>query len=391
MKRLFSTLFIFFFFLLSLYSQSLSDLEKQKEKTQKELAYANQLLDKAQKSRINSVNQLNILKKQLLLQNQLVNQTQNQIDLLEQEISEKQLLITDLNSDLENLKTEYAKLIVYAKRNSSQIDLLVFIFSAQDFNQAYLRIRFYKQFMKFRAAQAKQIEEVQASIYSELASIEQAASLLKETKHQKTRELNSLYTNEKSYQSNINKLKQQESQLRKDIEKRKASMAALNKAIADLIAEEARKSSTTIRDARYLNLSAGFQGNKGRLPWPTAKGVITGLFGEHNHPVLKGVKIKNDGIDITTDKDSYVRAIFDGEVKMIISIPGSNMAVLVRHGDFLTVYSNITKISVKVGDNVKALQSLGKVFTDPTTQKGIYNLQIWQENTIQNPAQWILP
>lgn len=391
MKRLLSTLFIFFFFLLSLSAQSLSDLENQKQKTQKELAYANDLLDKTQKNRINSVNQLNILKKQLLLQNQLVSQTQTQIELLEQEISEKQLLISDLNTDLENLKTEYAKLIVYAKRNSSQLDLLVFIFSAQDFNQAYLRIRFYKQFMKFRAGQAKQIEEVQNSIIKELASIEHAANLLKETKQEKTRELNSLHSNERSYQTNINKLRQQENQLRKDIEKRKASMAALDKAIADLIAEEARKAATTIRDARYLNLSAGFQGNKGRLPWPTAKGVITGLFGEHNHPVLKGVKIKNNGVDITTDKDSYVRAIFEGEVKKIVSIPGSNMAVLVRHGDFLTVYSNITKISVKVGDTVKALQSLGQVFTDPTTQKGIYNLQIWQENTIQNPTNWILP
>lgn len=391
MKRLLSTLFVFFFFLFSLSSQSLTDLENQKQKTQKELAYANELLDKTQKNRINSVNQLNILKKQLLLQNQLVGQTQNQIDLLEQEISEKQLLISDLNTDLENLKEEYAKLIVYAKRNSSQLDLLVFIFSAQDFNQAYLRIRFYKQFMEYRAGQAKQIQEVQNSIIKELASIEQAANLLKETKQVKTRELNSLHSNERSYQTNINKLRRQENQLRKDIEKRKASMAALDKAIADLIAEEARKAATVIRDARYLNLSAGFQGNKGRLPWPTAKGVITGLFGEHNHPVLKGVKIKNNGVDITTDKDSYVRAIFEGEVKKIVSIPGSNMAVLVRHGDFLTVYSNITKISVKVGDTVKALQSLGQVFTDPTTQKGIYNLQIWQENTIQNPTNWILP
>ncbi len=372
-------------------AQTIQDLEKQKEKTEKEIAYSNRLLDKTQKDRINSINQLNILTKKLGLQSKLVSQTQSQINLLELDLQQKELLISDLKKDLENLKTEYAKLIRYAKRNNSSLDFLVFLFSSNDFNQAYRRMRFYKQFLDFRQKQAKEIVETQDIIRKEINAIEQVKLSLNSAKLVKTNELNNLKKEEKSYQQNINQLKQQEKKLRKEIDDRKRSMNALDKAIADLIAEEAKKAASVVRDGRYLKLSAGFQGNKGRLPWPSPNGIITGKFGEHNHPVLKGVKVKNDGVDITTDKNSPIKSIFDGEVKKIVAIPGLNMAVLIRHGDYLTVYSNITKVSVKVGETVKALQNIGQAYTDVSTQKGIYNLQIWQENKILNPEDWLLP
>jgi murein DD-endopeptidase MepM/ murein hydrolase activator NlpD len=168
-------------------------------------------------------------------------------------------------------------------------------------------------------------------------------------------------------------------------------MEALDKAIADLIAEETRSAKTQIRDARYLRISDGFAGNKGKLPWPTTTGVIVNEFGEHSHPVLKGIKIKNNGIDISTKLNEKVKTIFEGEVRKIVSIPGQNIAVLIRHGDFVTVYSNLIKVQVKVGDRVQAQQVIGEVYNDEKTQSGIYKLQIWQENTLLNPTEWILP
>jgi septal ring factor EnvC (AmiA/AmiB activator) len=229
-------------------------------------------------------------------------------------------------------------------------------------------------------------------ITSELRSLQENIQTLEASKQSKAVEVSKLMQEENKYQKSIISLKQKEGQLRAEIEERKKSMALLDKAIADLIEEEAKKmTDSKVRDGRYLKLSAGFEGNKGKLPWPTSKGLITSNFGEHNHPVLKGVKIKNNGVDITTDEKANVKSIYDGEVKKIVTIPGSNIAVLIRHGDYLTVYSNITMVKVKVGDMVKSLQQIGQAYTDPSTGKGIYNLQIWHESNIQNPAEWILP
>lgn len=390
--KYFNIFFILFTFVTPSFSQSLKELEQRKQKTQQELNFSSELLEKTQKDRVESVNQLNILSSQLKLRNRLIFDTQNQIDLLLKEIEDKSLLIISLNNDLANLKKEYAKLIRFARKNKSDMEILVFLFASEDFNQAYRRLRFYKQFVKFRQKQATDIKVTQEMIQFELQNLQNNKLELEESKQSKAKEVLKLSQEEKKYKRSIISLQQTEGQLRKEIEERKKSMAILEKTIADLIAEEAKKMTTSkVRDGRYLLLSAGFEGNKGKLPWPTAKGLITSSFGEHNHPVLKGVKIKNNGIDISTEKSATVRSIFEGEVKKIVTIPGSNIAILIRHGDYLTVYSNITKVTVKAGDLVKALQPIGQAYTDPSTEKGIYNLQIWHESNIQNPVHWILP
>lgn len=390
--KYFSIFLFFFTFATTSLGQSLKELEQRKQKTQQELAFSSELLEKTQKDRVESVNQLNILSSQLKLRNRLISDTQNQIDLLLKEIEDKSLLITSLNRDLENLKKEYAKLIRFAHKNKSDMEILVFLFASDDFNQAYRRLRFYKQFVRFREKQALEIMVTQEMIQTELQNLQVNKQVLESSKQSKAEEVTKLSHEERKYKKSIVSLQQKEGELRNEIEERKKSMAILDKAIADLIADEASKmSASKVRDGRYLRLSAGFEGNKGKLPWPTEKGLITSNFGEHNHPVLKWVKIKNNGIDISTDKGASVMSIYEGEVKKIVTIPGSNIAILIRHGDYLTVYSNITKVSVKAGDIVKALQPIGLAYTDPSTQKGTYNLQIWHESKIQNPTEWILP
>ncbi len=390
--RVISILAIFLFIFSSSFSQSIKDLEKERNKTQKELEYSNTLLNKTQKDRIQTVNQLNILNNRVKLQNKYLEQTQSQILLLEKEVLEKTNAISQLNFELERLKEDYANLIRYAWKSRSDRQVLVFIFSSTSFNQAYRRFRFSKQFIRFREQQALEIEETKRIIDKEVQDLEVVKLELEKNKQIRTKSLTELRVEEKQVSKNVQTLRNKEKQLLKEIEARKKSMALLNKTINDLIAEEARKAGATkVRDGRYLQISAGFEGNKGKLPWPTDSGLITSAFGEHNHPVLKGVKIKNDGIDITTNKGSAVRAIFEGEVTKVVSIPGSNIAILIRHGDYLTVYSNISKVTVKSGDRVKALQPIGQATTEPSTDKGIYNLQIWRESTILNPSQWLLP
>lgn len=391
-----SILFIFLILspLVSL-SQSIADLEKQRAKTEQDLQATSQLLAKTSKQREQSMQQVNVLHRQLTLRQKLIREIQEQILLFEKDIENKTNLISNYKSDLAKLKLEYAKLIRFAQRNKSDMDLLVFIFSSNDFNQAYRRLRFYQQFLKFRQKQATEIINTQRSIEQEVQSVSEARNKLAKSKEDKADEILNLSSERKRYSQTITLLQQKEKQLRAEVEQRKNAMAALDKAIEDLIAEEARAAaknkSVKVRDASYLKLSAGFEGNKGRLPWPSSTGVVVSEFGEHNHPVLKGVRIRNNGIDISTDAGTIVKSIYQGEVKKIVSIPGQNLAVIVRHGDFLTVYSNLESVLVKVGDTVSALQPIGQVFSGSREKQGIFNLQIWKESIIQNPTHWILP
>jgi len=388
----FLTLFILFVLAtMPLFSQTIRELEERKERTQRELTESTQLLQRTEKEREQSLNSLNILKRQLTLRTNLINDIEKQIELLERDIEDKSLLIQSYQSDLKNLKNEYAKMIRFAQRNRTDMQILVFIFASSDFNQAYRRMRFYQQFLRFREKQAREIIETQKAIESELAKVSANRNRLAQSREEKTHEVNNLSKQQQQYSSSVRNLQQREAQLRKEVEERKKAMEALDKAIADLIAEETRNAKTQIRDARYLRISDGFAGNKGKLPWPTTTGVIVNEFGEHNHPVLKGIKIKNNGVDISTKVNEKVKSIFEGEVRKIVSIPGQNIAVLIRHGDFVTVYSNLIKVQVKVGDRVQAQQVIGEVYNDEKTQSGIYKLQIWQENTILNPTEWILP
>ncbi|MFA5646778.1 MAG: peptidoglycan DD-metalloendopeptidase family protein [Bacteroidales bacterium] len=377
------------------FSQTISDLEKQRAKTEKDLQATSQLLEKTSKQREQSMQHVNVLQRQLTLRKKLISEIDNQILLFESDIESKTDLISSYKTDLTKRKHEYAKLIRFAYRNKSDMDLLVFIFSSNDFNQAYRRLRFYQQFLKFREKQALEIILTQRSIEQEVLSVSEARNKLAKSKDDKSDEIIKLNSEQKRYANTISVLQQKEKQLRAEVEQRKKAMAALDKAIEELIAEEARAAakdkSVKVRDASYLKLSAGFEGNKGRLPWPTSKGIIVAEFGEHNHPVLKGVRIRNNGVDISSEVGSIVRVIYKGEVKKIVSIPGQNLAVIVRHGDFLTVYSNLESVLVKVGDTVSALQPIGQVYSGAHEKQGVFNLQIWKESKIENPTHWILP
>ncbi len=377
------------------HAQTISELEQRKKKTEEEIQLTNKLLSDTEKKRIKNVSELNLLNSKINLRKKLINDIEQQINLVEKEIKEKNIIINGLNKDISNLKREYARLIKFSWKNRTKMQILVFIFSSNDFSQAYRRMRFYQQLLKFREKQGKEIIQLQALMNDEIRKLTENKSNLEQLIDNKTTEVSSLNSEQKRFKQSVAQLQKRERELRKELNERKKAMEELNKAIENLIAEEARKAKDSkgniVRDARYLKLSEGFSGNKGKLPWPSTQGVIVSQFGEHNHPVLKGVKIKNNGVDISMPSNSRINSIFEGEVKKIVSIPGSNIAVIIRHGDFLTVYSNLSKVYVKVGDMVKAHQEIGEIFSEPQTGKSVLNLQIWHENKIENPSKWLLP
>ena len=379
----------------SINAQTLTELENRRSKTEENIKITSKLLDQTEKEKEKSINHINLLRKQLNLRNKLIKDIDQQISLLEVDIRNKGLLVSSYEEDLRNLKKEYAKMIRFAQKNQTDMSILVFIFASSDFNQAYRRLRFYQQFLKFREQQAIDITNTKRAIENELDEIAKNKRILGKSKDYKSMEIVKINSEEKNYTSIVKKLQQNEKQLRKELEDRKKSMEILDKAIREIIEEEAKKVAAQkddkVRDARYLQLSKGFVGNKGKLPWPTTSGIVVSEFGEHNHPVLKGVKIMNNGIDISTNIGDKIKAIFDGEITKIVSIPGQNIAVIIRHGDFLTVYSNLINVQVKTGEKIKAQNVIGEVYRDSKSEQGTFNLQIWKENNKLNPMEWILP
>lgn len=380
-------LFLFIPFLS--FTQTLEELQERREKTEKEIKLATSLLTQTEQERVSTVEQLNLLKNQISLRKKLIADINKQIELKEKQINEKSIEIDELNTSLQNLRTEYAALIEFAWKNRKDMHILMFIFASEDFNQAYRRLRFYQQFIRFREKQGREIIRTQNRISNELAALDEARNELENVMSSKSEEIDKLNSQENRYSRSVSKLKQKERQIRQQLQERKKAMESLNKEISKLIAEEAKR--TKVRDARYIELSEGFSGNKGKLPWPTAEGLIVSDFGEHDHPVIKGVKIRNNGVDIRTQANADVKAIYDGVVKKIVSIPGSNIAVIIRHGDFLTVYSNLSQVSVRIDQRIKTEQKIGEAYTDAQEGRGMINLQIWHESKIQNPKDWILP
>ncbi len=393
MIKFFYILVIIPFAALTATPQSIKDLELQRKKTEEEIKVATRLLGDTEKQRNQTINNLAILKRQIELRSKLVNEINHQIDALENEKQKNSFYLQGLNKDLLNLKKEYSKLIQFSWRNKSNYNILMFILASNDFNEAYRKIKFYQQFLTFREKQGQEIIKTQKLIVTEIENIELIKTKLEVTKEERRKEIAKLNSDQAKFNIVVQELRKKEKQLKREIEDRRKSFEAINKAIADLMAEEARRAKEKkqdIRDARYLKLSDGFAGNKGKLPWPTRVGMVVSEFGEHNHPIIKGLKVKNNGIDISTEPKAKIFSVFEGEVKKIVSIPGANTAILIRHGEYLTVYTNLQRVFVKVGDNVKPQQEIGEIYTD-SNGKAILNFQIWKENSLQNPETWILP
>lgn len=396
------TAFFSLLFLLALTSvaQSLSELKKQKEKTAEEIEYINSLLKETNQNVKISLNRLSVLEKQIALQDKLINNITNELDMIDLSISSSSKKIDSLDQQLKMVKNNYANLIRYARRNQDFNNQLLFLLSADNFNQAYKRFVYLRQITDYRRKQAERISEITNSLNQQLVefnSKKEAKHNLLVSKIDQTHKIEEQKVKQKEYYSD---LQQKEKELKKKLENQRKAEERLQNEIERVIEEEARKAAAR-KAARAPKevaitreekaLSGDFSSNRGRFPWPVANGLITDHFGEHSHPVLKYVKVRNPGIDITTRSNEKARAIYKGEVSKIISIAQGNLAVIIRHGDYLTVYSNLLEVYVKVGQKVEEKQEIGKIYTDAEDDnKTILKFQLRHESTKLDPEEWIL-
>lgn len=371
-------------------AQQLNELQEKKDKTRREIEYTNQLLNKTGENTKASLNKLTLLNEQIKLRNKLIGDYNTQINLLQKSISDNELVITMLSEDLNKVKAEYARLIQQAFRRRGDYNRLFFILSSESFNQAYKRLLYTRQMARYRQKQSEQITEIRNIIQDKTDELNHQKEEKEKLLMQQMQESSKLGNEQKKQSQVITQLQQRERELKQHLRSQQRIEERLQREIERIIEEEARKAKSVAKTPEFLQLSDSFEKNKGRFPWPTSQGVITDKFGEHAHPVMKNIIIKNNGIDITTNPGEKARAIFNGTVSKVFAIPGGNKAVIIRHGEYISVYSNLSDVYVKQGDAVKTLQQIGLVYSDTAeNDKTILKFQIWKENLKLNPEQWI--
>ena len=373
-------------------------LEKQKKLLQAEIKQINTLLfnnSKREKSILSQVEDLNV---KISVRTELVKVNNQQANLLTQQINVNQRDITNLRKELKELKKDYAEMIQKSYKSKSSQNRLMFLFSSEDFLQAYKRIQYMKQYTNFRKKQGEEITQKTKTLQSlNKALLEQKAQ--KEALVMENREAQQeLQQERRSQQRLIRGLKSKSRSLAIEIKQKQRKAAEIDKVIERLIKEAIaasnKASGKSFNNAFALTpesklLAANFVANKGKLPWPVKKGIVIQRYGTQPHPVVKTTMIKSNGVTIATTPKSEARAVFEGEVMTILSFKGSNPTILIKHGNYITTYKNMGKVYVKKGDKVKAKQPIGEIFTHPQTGKTTLQFSVFNALKPQNPKSWI--
>ena len=382
------------YFLLSgaVLGQSKEELEAQKQKAYDDLKLARELMEKTSKQRSNSVKQLQLLQKGINARANLIYTLEAEVELLDRNILETENKIKELTQNKKN-KEEYARLIYYAYRNHTSYEKLMYILAGNTISQSYQRYKYLKYITDYRVRIASDIEK----LIKELDNQKVQLNNLKDEKlaalKEKESEQGKLVDQRAKESQMMSSLQRRESELREQIREKERIAKELESRIREIIEEEARRlNSTNIYAALTPEqelVGNDFKRNKGKLPWPVEKGIITVGFGSHEVAGLRGSSVQNNGVDITSSPGTEVRAVFEGEVTKVFAILGANYTVLIRHGEFLSVYQNLVNVRVKTGDKVLTKERLGEAYTDDNENVASMHFEVWQERNILNPEEWI--
>lgn len=381
--------------LLPLFAQERLKLEEKREKLLREIQVTTELLNKTKKSKAATLDRYKALQTQIRRRQQLIQTLQTEMLFTDQSIEQTAIVAEALEEDVSRLKKEYAEIARSAYRHRMNNSNLLFLFSAQNINSALQRWRYLQQYDTYRKKQARLILETQAMLTDKLRWLEERR-LEKEELLAKAQEQSSLLEKELTDKDQLLRtLKSEEGRLNSDLKKQQDEQRKLNAAIEAIIREELAKSNESAASGNSVAAEeriadgASFESYRGKLNWPVNSGVISSYFGRQEHPTLAGVYITNNGIDIQTDKNAEVRSVFGGEVVGTQFIPGFDYMVIVRHGNYYTVYSNLSQINVKRNDKVGARQKIGTVRTDNTTNTSELHFEVWKEKTRLDPVKWV--
>lgn len=372
---------------LALPAQSVKELQKQQRELQQQLEQTSKMLKQTKKDETATVNKLNLLNNDIQTRKKLIRNIQGEINGLNGEMGQLRYKRSELQKELEACKADYARLIRETHYADIQQSPLLFILSADNFQQLIRRVRYTQEFAAYRKEQVRQIENIQADIDIQNNLLEQRKNDRSVALKNQKREQEKLSSDERKQKNMLESLKKQEKNLLAKQKEQQKKVDELNKKIEDLIAKQVRTTTTLTKEQQLI--AGGFEANQGRMPWPVEKGYVSGHFGKHKHPVHEHVTVDNKGIYLQTVQGAAARAIYEGEVTWCAQMNG-NYAVIIQHGNYRSVYSPLKSITVKQGDKVTAKQTIGTIFTDSSEDnKTELYFQLYKDRSILNPSLWL--
>ncbi len=368
-------------------ADSVKDLQKQQKKLQQEIETTNKMLKQTKKDEKATLNKLQLIGENIKTQKKLINTLDNEITALNREMKTLSNTRDSLQVVLDGHKSDYAQMVRQSHYARMQQSPLLFLMSSDSFQQLARRARYLQEFARFRQQQVARIEYAQAEIDTQNELLQENKNDKQNALSTRKREQENLKRDERKQQNMLTQLKSKEKDLSKQLQQKQKKVAELNKKIDDIIRKQAASKTSLTKEQQLV--AGGFEANKGRLPWPVEKGLISGHFGKQQHPVYQHVTMDNKGIYLQTVAGSKARAVYKGEVTSCFMI-ANTYAVIVQHGNYRTVYSNLSKLNVKQGDKVETKQAIGTIFTDPEQdQKTELYFQIYKDRDILNPELWI--
>ena len=387
-------------------STRVQELEKQRKEALVEVERINGLIDQTQATTKDYLRRLNLLSEQILSRKKVISLLGQEVEAINMEMREMSRQIRRLEGELEEKQQNYGKSVRSMYRRQASQDKLLFILSAENFAQSLRRLRYLREYAAWQKRQASEIVEKQTEITQKRNALTQTRQEKQQLLAQQERERKQLQSEETNQQKEVKMLNKKKSQLQAQLREKQKQAQQLDRLIQEQIAREIaeankKKAADKQRQADVKGgyamtkvekaLSDNFAANRGRLPYPVAGSyTIISRFGEQQHEQLKYVRTNNNGIDIQTAPGTDARAVFKGVVTRIFTVPGFNHSIIVRHGNYLTVYSNLSQVYVKTGDHVDTRQALGRIFSDPEESNAtILHFQLWKEKTKLNPVPWL--
>ncbi len=393
-------IFILFSVLVSFVSnaQTQKQLEHRRIQLQKEIKEINSLLFKSKEEAETLLSELDDLTQKINVRSRLIKTINQEAEALSKEIVKNEKEITALEKKLNILKVDYANMIVKSYKSKNKQSRLMFLLSSENFQQAYKRLQYIKQYSNYRKQQGEeikatsvnlraltdslQIKEDEKQLLIALHLSEQKNVILEKNEQESL--VGKVKAKEKKYIAQITDKQQQE-----DRKLDRKIKRLIEEAIASSNKKSGSKSSSLIMTPEEKKLALSFIDNKGKLPWPTERGIVVRKYGKQKHPTLAGITIQSNGVYVATEKEAMARSIFDGTVLSIQLLPGRKKMVLVQHGNYISAYKNLDNVLVIKGQKISTKQEIGTIHTDATTGKTILAFSLFKETNIQNPEQWV--
>ena len=367
--------------------QTRIELENERQKNLIKISEAEKILKETEKSKNVTTGKLNVINKQINNRLSLISNLKKEIKFQNNEILDLSGVIYSLTNDLKILKNEYSEMIYYSYKSRSSLDKLGYVFSSNSYNQMFRRLGYIVQYTNSRKKQIQEIEIVTNELDNQKNNLIHEKRIQNKLLSDEVIENNKLQKLQRNQKKTISDLGKKERRIKKEIKERRIALEQLDNLIKEVIRSEREKLSGV--DLDLIKLTESFETNIGKLIWPVSSGFISNKFGVHPHPVIKNVKVKNDGIDIQTSKGSKVYSVFSGKVSTVAFIPGMNNVIIINHGDYYTLYAKLNNLVVEKGDIITIGQNIADIVTN---SDGVSELQfqVWKNNIKLNPEKWIM-